>query len=144
MTASHLFARSLCTLLAVATLTASVAMPAVAKPDKKHHKAHGDEDGARFTVEDRDVVRRHYHEAGCPPGLAKKHNGCLPPGQAKKAWAIGAPLPRDVVYEPVAPELVVHMHPPPAGYEYVRVAGDILMLAAGTRMVADAITDLGR
>jgi hypothetical protein len=21
---------------------------------------------------------------GCPPGLAKKHNGCLPPGQAKK------------------------------------------------------------
>ncbi|WP_427965052.1 hypothetical protein [Altererythrobacter sp.] len=22
--------------------------------------------------------------AGCPPGLAKKHNGCLPPGQAKK------------------------------------------------------------
>ena len=23
---------------------------------------------------------------GCPPGLAKKHNGCLPPGQAKKVW----------------------------------------------------------
>ena len=21
---------------------------------------------------------------GCPPGLAKKGNGCLPPGQAKK------------------------------------------------------------
>lgn len=23
---------------------------------------------------------------GCPPGLAKKGNGCLPPGQAKKLW----------------------------------------------------------
>ena len=23
---------------------------------------------------------------GCPPGLAKKGNGCLPPGQAKKMW----------------------------------------------------------
>lgn len=23
---------------------------------------------------------------GCPPGLAKKHNGCLPPGQAKKVY----------------------------------------------------------
>ncbi|WP_448658104.1 hypothetical protein ACPVPU_11645 [Sphingomonas sp. CJ99] len=23
---------------------------------------------------------------GCPPGLAKKNNGCLPPGQAKKLW----------------------------------------------------------
>ena len=22
---------------------------------------------------------------GCPPGLAKKHNGCMPPGQAKKS-----------------------------------------------------------
>ena len=25
--------------------------------------------------------------AGCPPGLAKKNNGCLPPGQARKASA---------------------------------------------------------
>ncbi|WP_294607954.1 excinuclease ABC subunit A [uncultured Roseovarius sp.] len=23
---------------------------------------------------------------GCPPGLAQKHNGCLPPGQAKKIY----------------------------------------------------------
>ena len=23
---------------------------------------------------------------GCPPGLAKKHNGCMPPGQAKKLY----------------------------------------------------------
>ena len=29
---------------------------------------------------------------GCPPGLAAKHNGCLPPGQAKKL--VGALLPR--------------------------------------------------
>lgn len=27
---------------------------------------------------------------GCPPGLAKKHNGCLPPGQAKKLWGTRA------------------------------------------------------
>jgi hypothetical protein len=26
------------------------------------------------------------YEGGCPPGLAKKHNGCLPPGQAKKLY----------------------------------------------------------
>ena len=25
----------------------------------------------------------------CPPGLAKKNNGCLPPGQAKKLYNIG-------------------------------------------------------
>jgi hypothetical protein len=28
---------------------------------------------------------------GCPPGLAAKHNGCLPPGQAKKL--VGSALP---------------------------------------------------
>jgi hypothetical protein len=26
---------------------------------------------------------------GCPPGLARKNNGCLPPGQAKKLFAVG-------------------------------------------------------
>ena len=35
---------------------------------------------------------------GCPPGLAKKNNGCLPPGRARKAWGdnvwgLGAVLP---------------------------------------------------
>jgi hypothetical protein len=32
-----------------------------------------------------------YAAAGqnCPPGLAKKGNGCLPPGQAKKAFGMG-------------------------------------------------------
>lgn len=38
---------------------------------------------------DRDVLLRdrdrHYIE-GCPPGLAKKNNGCMPPGQAKKYY----------------------------------------------------------
>ena len=28
-------------------------------------------------------------QKGCPPGLAKKHNGCLPPGQAKKIYGRG-------------------------------------------------------
>ena len=27
-----------------------------------------------------------YGQGGCSPGLAKKHNGCMPPGQAKKLY----------------------------------------------------------
>jgi hypothetical protein len=51
------------------------AAPAGAKP--KHNK-HGNQHGA-------------YGAWGnsCPPGLAKKNNGCLPPGQAKKMYNIG-------------------------------------------------------
>lgn len=79
----------------------------------------------------------------CPPGLAKKNNGCLPPGQAKK-WQKGQALPRDVQYYPLPKELQVRMGVPPAGYKYVRVAGDILLVAVGTMMVVDAIEDLMR
>ena len=79
----------------------------------------------------------------CQPGLAKKNNGCMPPGQAKK-WAKGQPLPRDVVFYPVPRAVTVKIGLPPAGYKYVRVANDILMIAIGTSMVVDAIEDLMR
>jgi hypothetical protein len=100
-----------------------------------------------FDADQRSSVHAYYeeeHRSGhCPPGLAKKHNGCMPPGQAKK-WRVGQPLPRDVVIYEVPPSLVIKIGTPPPGYKYVRVAADILMIAVGTRMVADAITDLGK
>ena len=93
------------------------------------------------------AVQGYYADSGrhggCPPGLAKKRNGCMPPGQAKR-WRIGATLPPDVVLYNLPPQLVVQLTPPPLGYRYVRVASDILMIAAGTGMVASAIEDLGR
>ena len=93
------------------------------------------------------VVREYYtqefHGGKCPPGLAKKNNGCMPPGQAKK-WNKGYPLPRDVVYYDLPSQLVVRLGPPPSGHKYVRVASDILLIAVGTSMVVDAISDLGR
>lgn len=84
-----------------------------------------------------------YRAGRCPPGLTKKRNGCLPPGQAKK-WAMGKPLPRDVVYYDLPSSIVVQLGAPPAGHRYVRVASDILLIAVGTGMVVDAIEDLGR
>ncbi len=35
-----------------------------------------------------------YGVGGCPPGLAKKHNGCMPPGQAKKLYRVGQRFPQ--------------------------------------------------
>ncbi|MEO6387780.1 MAG: hypothetical protein ABIT16_13210, partial [Croceibacterium sp.] len=34
-----------------------------------------------------------YYGRNCPPGLAKKHNGCLPPGHANARWRVGQRLP---------------------------------------------------
>src|SRR5512135_1439332 len=48
--------------------------------------------GDRQRVIVHDYYASQFRSGRCPPGLAKKHNGCMPPGQAKK-WAIGRPLP---------------------------------------------------
>ncbi len=135
---------------------------------KDKHRRHNDEDdyqrdrrddnrasrdGSRISINayfddrERDYARSYYREefsrGNCPPGLAKKHNGCLPPGQAKK-WHRGARLPSSVVYYPVPNEVMIHLRPAPAGHKYVRVASDILLIAVGSSMVVDAIEDLGR
>lgn len=119
------------------------------KPDwAGQGKGHGKgKQNKHFDKDKRAHIHGYYQEefrgGNCPPGLAKKRNGCMPPGQAKK-WRVGRPLPQDVVFYEVPPALVVRIGPPPSGHRYVRVAGDILLISIGTRMVADAIIDLGR
>ena len=78
----------------------------------------------------------------CPPGLAKKHNGCLPPGQAKKRYVVGQPLPPVVVVERVPTVLVPRLRTAPPGYEYVWVDGDVLLMETRTRRISDAIAAL--
>ena len=102
--------------------------------------------GAYFRPPQRTVVHDYYaseYRAGrCPPGLARKGNGCLPPGQAKKRWNVGQPLPASVVYYPVPQPVVLQLGAPPVGYEYVRVGLDVLLIATGTRMVIDGLQGL--
>ncbi|OGS92131.1 MAG: hypothetical protein A2Z95_00485 [Gallionellales bacterium GWA2_60_18] len=117
-----------------------------AKPQQKRD-AGGIGISLHFNDNQRTVIRDYFGKqsrAGrCPPGLAKKNNGCLPPGQAKK-WAVGQVLPRDVIIYDLPSRLTVQLGIPPAGHRYVRVAADILLIAVGTSMVVDAIEDLGK
>lgn len=100
---------------------------------------------AFFGERQREVAREYYRaerSAGrCPPGLAKKDNGCLPPGQAKK-WARGLPLPPDVGYRRLPPDLADRFGPPPAGHELVEIAGDILLVTVGAMLVVEALEGL--
>ena len=99
-----------------------------------------------FTTEQRGAAQGWYVErygrGNCPPGLAKKGNGCLPPGQAKKRYVVGQPLGPGLKYGPVPPELSVRIGPPPAGYLYAELDGDLVKLAVGTLLVVDAIGGL--
>ncbi len=101
----------------------------------------------QFTDVDRRAVADYYAPqigaGNCPPGLAKKHNGCQPPGQAKQ-WQMGRPLPRDVIFYAVPGALLARLPMPPEGQKYVRVASDILLITVGTGLVMGAIEDLGR
>lgn len=101
-----------------------------------------------FGDTDRRVVNDYYvrdydRHGHCPPGLAKKHNGCMPPGQAKK-WHKGYPLPREVVYYPLPHDLLVRLPPPPRDHRYVQVGGDVLMVSGQSSIVVDAIVNFGR
>ncbi len=70
--------------IAAGALALAITGPAMAKPG--HAKGHGNHG-------------KHSQHAmgwgagGCPPGLAKKNNGCMPPGQAKKLYNIGQRFP---------------------------------------------------
>jgi Ni/Co efflux regulator RcnB len=100
-----------------------------------------------FGNNDRRIVNEYYapefRSGHCPPGLAKKGNGCMPPGQAKK-WRKGYPLPPSVVYYELPPDLIYRMPPPPPRHRYVRVGSDILLLSIGSGIVVDAMIDIGR
>lgn len=76
---------------------AFAATPAAAKPGHAGGK-HGKQDGYSQSY-----YGGHdgYAQANCPPGLAKKHNGCLPPGQARKL-RIGQHYAQSYGYNPYA------------------------------------------
>ena len=151
------FAQILARVLIGSLVCLLFALPAEAK-DHDKDKAHGNGHDAPsiaaasgkarvfVTEHDRSAVysfyRTEYVGGRCPPGLARKEIGCLPPGQARRLWAIGAPLPASVVFYPLPQPLLAQLTLAPEGYQYVRVDNDILLMALGTRVVAEPVGDL--
>jgi hypothetical protein len=126
--------------LVAAALGALAVGPAFADPG--HGRGHGrwaDEDEGRVVLADPAPV---IVEQGCPPGLAKKHNGCLPPGHARHGHRVivGQPLPPGAVY--VVPQPVLStLPPPPAGYRYA-VINNQVVLVSNANVVVDIIRSL--
>lgn len=92
-------------------------------------------------------------DKGCPPGLAKKHNGCTPPGLAKKGvnqdrdhdhdyerdhrYRVGDRLDGDyvIIRDPRRYDL-------DPGYTYARRSDTIFRIDPDTRAVLDIIGGL--
>ena len=91
---------------------------------------------------DRDEIRNYLqqdYQRHCPPGLAKKHNGCLPPGQAKK-YRLGHSLPKGVNYQPLPDSLLGLLSQPPEGYHYAKVDNDVVLMSEAGKKIIDAVT----
>ena len=73
-------------LLLAGAAALATAGPVFAKPNKGKGNPHADHYG-------HGINGVGYGVGGCPPGLAKKNNGCMPPGQFKKLYNVGQRYP---------------------------------------------------
>ena len=104
--------------------------------------------GSYFNDQQREYARQYYSQnyggsKKCPPGLAKKNNGCMPPGQARN-WAIGQPVPVGVPVYAVAVPVLRQLPPAPYGYRYARLGDDIVLVQQQNNLVIDIIVGLLR
>lgn len=82
--------------LAAGAALLAFAAPTSAKPGNGHGQGHGN---ASLQMHGGDHVNHGkgtlygYGKGGCPPGLAKKNNGCMPPGKAKQLYSTGQRFP---------------------------------------------------
>jgi len=125
--------------LFAAAVAAFALGPALAAAAWHGHGKHGRHDRDARVVE-RVVITEpaHVHRA-CPAGLARKHNGCVPPGHAKRV-IVGQPVPAGTVY--VVPQPVLSTLPPaPAGYRYAVVDNQVVLVSE-SNIVVDIIRSL--
>ena len=125
------------------------------KAQKRQAKAHKQAEkrqredikpGTYFNDQQRLYVRDYYSQTygqgkSCPPGLAKKNNGCMPPGQARN-WVVGQPVPRGVVIYAVPQPVIRQLPPAPYGYRYARIGGDIVLVQQQNNLIVDIIQGL--
>lgn len=127
-------------LLILAGAVSVLALPgaAIAKDHGRGGHGHDRNQMERHDGDDR-FDRDGGHRHGCPPGLAKKHNGCLPPGQA---WRIGQRAPwnsdRYVDYNSL-PSYYRDRYPDTSGYRYYYEGNRVYAVDPATRLIRSII-----
>ena len=118
------------------------------KDEKKAEKREREDikQGAYFNDQHRTYARQYYSTTyrdgkRCPPGLAKKNNGCMPPGQVQDL-VVGQPIPTNVKVYQVAQPVIRKLPPAPVGYRYERIGGDIVLVQQQNNIIVDVIKGL--
>jgi hypothetical protein len=141
-------------ILLAAGAAMAAAMPALAKPGNGGGHGNGGMHGnghAYGRADDGLGLGLHtngrYGVNACPPGLAKKNNGCLPPGQARKSYAVGQRLPRGYNrYTPYGsiPSQYRNLVPYSARSRYIYRGDSVYVVNPRTSLVTRVIDLVGR
>ncbi len=156
-------------LILAGLLSLPLAMPALAQGNGKGHGKHAQSGGGKHTggkhaerargdayryqaarnergsgrVLNRDQRLTDSAQA-CPPGLAKKGNGCLPPGQAKKRFGVGERLPSSYSSYNVPAQYQDQYRDTNQDLYRYNNDGSLYRVDAKTRVVEEVIKLLGR
>ncbi len=76
----------------------------------------------------------------CPNGLVQLRDRCVRPASIKPPYRIGRPLAQTITYTDVPEPLLVRLTPTGAGYRYVQVNDDVLLIDERDNRVIDAVT----
>jgi hypothetical protein len=95
-----------------------------------------------LTAQDAAVIRAYYGQQTSRPGNGngRGRNGGLPPG-IEKNLARGKPLPPGIAKQYLPQDLLVRLPAVPRGFEYVIVAGKLLLVEAATQVVREILLD---
>lgn len=108
----------------------------------RHMARQGLKPGAYITPRHRQAVQawlaRNFGPGKCLPGLVKQGQRCTR-GADAIAWKIGTPVPEQARLEPLPAGLTGALPAAPPGNRYVLLSGDILLIAADSRIVVDAV-----
>jgi hypothetical protein len=117
----------------------------IAKEDRRFADSERRFDDGRFDDE-RGLFgddRRFAGMNGCPPGLAKKGNGCMPPGQANKAFRVGELLPAAYFPSYNLPDQYRDWYQDNPDYSYRYDDGNIFRIDNRTNLISSLIPLLG-
>jgi Ni/Co efflux regulator RcnB len=127
--------------------SATPSVPAAGSTPNPPGASKAPEMGKYFDDKLRGAVREHFTanrgSGACPPGVTLKSGRCESP-QSERAWKQGQPLPATLSAKDLPAALQKALGPAPAGHAYVQVDADLLLINTSTRVVVDAVMDLGQ
>lgn len=127
--------------VAIAATALALALPGAALANGHGHQGHANHaDKAQAApVKTAKKARASVRAKACPPGLAKKNPGCLPPGQ----WRKGDRLPDSWVSQYVRyhdlPDYYRDHHPFNQNYRYLFRDNRVIVVNAATLVIVNII-----